>query len=309
MGVNQETGLIDYEELEKLADVFKPAMIICGGSAYPREWNYAEFRRIADKSGAYLMADIAHISGLVATGEADSPFKYCDIVTTTTHKSLRGPRAGMIFCKLDDRKLLDKINFAVFPSLQGGPHEHQIAAIATQLKNVQTQSFKNYAKQVRANAKALAKALMDKGYKLCTDGTDNHLILWDLKPQKITGSKLERVCEIVSISLNKNCVVGDRSALSPGGVRVGSPSLTTRGFKEADFVKVAGFLDRAVKHAVRIQALDPGNKKLVAFTAAAKADAGVQALKAEVQAFALSFPMPGVKGYAGSKSPLHSSSS
>merc|ERR1712174_57288 len=162
--------------------------------------------------------------------------------------------------------------------------------------------FKRYAKQVRANVSALANALIKLGYKLCTGGTDNHLILWDLKPQKITGSKMERVCEIVSISLNKNCVVGDRSALSPGGVRVGSPSLTTRGFKEKDFETVAGFLDRAVKHAVRIQALDPGNKKLVAFTAAAKADAGVQALKAEVQAFALTFPMPGVKGYAGSKS-------
>jgi glycine hydroxymethyltransferase len=147
--VNRETGLIDYDTLETNAELFKPAMVVCGGSAYPREWDYARFRSIADTNGALLMCDMAHISGLVATGLADSPFKHADIVTTTTHKSLRGPRSGMIFYRKDARGFEEKINWAVFPALQGGPHEHQIAAVATQLKDVMSPEFKEYAAQVR----------------------------------------------------------------------------------------------------------------------------------------------------------------
>ena len=194
--VDTTTGLIDYEEMEKLATMFRPKMIICGASAYPRDWDYERIRKICDATGAYMMADIAHISGLVATGEAASPFKYCDIVTTTTHKSLRGPRAGMIFFRRGPKAsggeydYEDKINFSVFPSLQGGPHNHQIAGLATQLKEVATPEFKAYAKQVRANAQALAKFLIGKGYKLTTNGTENHLMLWDLRPLGLTGSKV-----------------------------------------------------------------------------------------------------------------------
>ena len=164
--VSRETGLIDYDALETSADLFKPALIVCGGSAYPREWDYARYRQIADANGSILMMDMAHISGLVATGCAANPFEFCDIVTTTTHKSLRGPRAGMIFYRKDQRGFGRKIDNAVFPALQGGPHEHQIAAIATQLKEVMTEDFKAYAAQVCSNARAMAKGLLDLGYKL-----------------------------------------------------------------------------------------------------------------------------------------------
>lgn len=220
--VSAETGRVDFEQLEERATLFKPAMLICGGSAYPREWDYAEFRRIADKIGAFLMCDMAHISGLVATGEAKSPFDVCDIVTTTTHKSLRGPRSGIIFYRKDDRGFERKINMAVFPGLQGGPHEHQIAAVATQLLEVQKPEFKEYIRQVKANCSHLADTLMSRGYTVCSGGTDNHLLLWDLRPQKVTGSKMETLCDHVGITLNKNAVLGDRSALSPGGVRIGT---------------------------------------------------------------------------------------
>ena len=164
--VGQETGLIDFDALAASADLFKPALIVCGGSAYPREWDYATYRKIADANGSFLMMDMAHISGLVAAGVAANPFEFCDIVTTTTHKSLRGPRAGMIFYRKDERGFGPRIDAAVFPSLQGGPHEHQIAAIATQLKEVMSDEFKAYAAQVKLNAHTMAQGLMDLGYKL-----------------------------------------------------------------------------------------------------------------------------------------------
>merc|ERR1719267_437139 len=178
--VNKDTGLIDYDEMEKLAEMFRPKLIVAGASAYPREWDYARIRKICDSTGALMMADIAHISGLVATGEAANPFDYCDVVTTTTHKSLRGPRAGMIFFRKGPKS--DEpgapcydyaINFSVFPSLQGGPHNHQIAGLATQLKEVATPEFKAYAKQVKSNAAALCAFLVSKKYKLATNGTEN----------------------------------------------------------------------------------------------------------------------------------------
>ena len=289
--VNAETGLIDYDELEKLANIYKPDLIVAGFSAYPRDVDYPRFRKIADSCGALLMMDMAHISGLVATGEAANPFDYCDIVTTTTHKSLRGPRAGMIFFRKDERGFEQKINDAVFPGLQGGPHDHQVAAIATQLKEVATPEFKQYCIQIKKNAKALAQALMDKGYTICTNGTDNHLILWDVRPQGLTGSKIEKVCDLINISLNKNTVHGDRSAQSPGGVRIGTPALTTRGLKEADFVKVADFLDRAVKISLDVQ--KTSGKKLKDFVAALPSNKDIPVLAKEVATFATSFPMPG----------------
>merc|ERR1712232_979728 len=204
--VHPETGLIDFEKLRESALVFRPAMILCGASAYPRVVDFKKFREIADEVGAILMADIAHISGLVATKQHPSPFEHCDVVTTTTHKSLRGPRAGMIFFKYSDKipDIKERIDMAVFPALQGGPHNHQIGALATQLKEVNTPDFVEYSAQVVANAKALAEALMAKGHKLASDGTDNHLVLWDVRPHGLSGGKIEKVCECASISLNRN---------------------------------------------------------------------------------------------------------
>ena len=295
--MSAETGLIDYDKLAELASVFKPALIIAGGSAYPRDWDYARFRKIADDNGALLMMDMAHISGLVAAGIAADPFAFCDIVTTTTHKSMRGPRSGMVFFKKDARGFEAKINNAVFPALQGGPHEHQIAAVATQLKEVATPEFRAYSTQVVANARAASAALAAHGYVIATGGTDNHLILWDLRPLGVTGAKMQAVCDECCITLNKNSVFGDRSAISPGGVRVGTPALTTRGFVEKDFVAVAGLLHRAAALSVAI------NKELVApknmladFKAALAAparEAELAALRADVVALASSFPMPG----------------
>lgn len=289
--VKPDTGLIDFEGLERDAALFKPAMIVCGGSAYPRDFDYAKFREIANANGALLMMDMAHISGLVATGEQKSPFEHCDIVTTTTHKSLRGPRAGMIFFRKDERDFEPKINQAVFPALQGGPHEHQIAGIATQLKEVCTPEFKVYSQQVKKNSAALADKLTGMGYKMATGGTENHLVLWDLKPQGITGSKYEKTCDAVCITLNKNCVPGDRSAISPGGVRIGSPALTTRMMVEADFEQIAQFLHEALEISLKLQ--EKSGPKLKDFVALLPDSEEIKALRAKVNAFATTFPMPG----------------
>jgi glycine hydroxymethyltransferase len=290
--VSSEDGLIDMDGLSASANIFKPAMIVMGASAYPREFNYERFRQIADDNGALLMMDMAHISGLVATGNARSPFDFCDIVTTTTHKSLRGPRSGMIFYKLDERDFITKINMAVFPGLQGGPHLHQIGGLCVQLKEVQSPAFHKYAAQVVSNCRALGETLTGFGYKMCSGGSDNHLQLWDLRPCGITGSKMELICEEVSISLNKNAIYGDRSALSPGGVRIGTPALTSRGFTEADFVVVAGFLHRCVEICQALQT-EAGSKKLAAFKKLIPGNEIIAALKTEVKAFARSFAMPG----------------
>merc|ERR1712226_39998 len=292
--VHPETGLIDFEALRQAALVYRPAMILCGASAYPRVVDFAKFREIADEVGALLMADIAHISGLVATGCHPAPFEHCDIVTTTTHKSLRGPRAGMIFFKYQDKypDIKERIDMAVFPGLQGGPHNHQIGALATQLKEVILPAFSDYAKAVVSNSQALAKALQDKGHKLASDGTDNHLVLWDLRPHGLTGSKLEKVCEVCSISLNRNAVHGDASALSPGGVRIGAPAMTTRGCGANEFQKIAEFLDRCCQIALKVQ--QEKGKKLKDFEAGIEKNADVLALKAEVEAWASSFGYPGL---------------
>lgn len=245
-----DKGIINYDELELLANKFKPKIIICGYSAYSRDLDYKRFREIADANNSLLMCDMSHFSGFVATQELDNPFDYCDIVTSTTHKTLRGPRAGMIFCKKDYEK---QINEAVFPSLQGGPHDNQIAAIATQLKQVCKPEFKKYIQKVKSNAKALANELIKMDYKVCSGGTDNHIILIDLNNKNISGNKIEKLCELVNISINKNSVPGDKSAVSPGGIRLGTPTLTTRGLNETDMITVAKFLDEIIKFAQLIQ--------------------------------------------------------
>ena len=253
-------GYIDYDNLEAMAKNYKPRMLICGSSAYPRDFDYQRFRKIADMNGSYLLCDMAHISGLVATEEFKSPFDYCDVVTTTTHKTLRGPRSGLIFYK---KELKNKIDFAVFPGLQGGPHNHQIAGVATQLLEAQTPEFKDYIVKVKKNAKTLATHLLIKGFTLVTGGTDNHLVLVDLKNKGISGSKLELICELTDISINKNSVYGDKSALNPGGVRLGTSALTTRGFKEEDFKQIAYFIDECTVLARDIQKVS--GPKLVDF--------------------------------------------
>mmetsp|Transcript_68455 Transcript_68455/g.190339 ORF Transcript_68455/g.190339 Transcript_68455/m.190339 type:complete len:402 (+) Transcript_68455:82-1287(+) len=288
--VSADTGLIDYDGLASTAAVFKPRLVVAGASAYPREWDYGRMREVADSVGAYLMTDMAHISGLVATGEADDPFRYSDVVTTTTHKSLRGPRSGIIFYRLH---LKEKIDFAVFPSLQGGPHNHQIAALAVALKESGTPEFKLYAQRIKANAAALAASLKKRGYTLATGGTDNHLVLWNVRELGLTGSKLEKLLERVSISVNKNAIHGDKSAVAPGGVRLGTPAMTTRGLTETDFDTVAGFLQKAADLALDVQG--KSGKKLADFLNTLDADfqGDIEALREEVESFASAFPMPG----------------
>merc|ERR1711990_149235 len=292
--VHHETGLIDFDALRKQALLFRPAMILCGASAYPRIIDFTKFREIADEVGALLMADIAHISGLVATRQHPSPFEHCDVVTTTTHKSLRGPRSGMIFFRYSEKypDIKERIDMAVFPALQGGPHNHQIGALACQLLEVATPEFKVYSKQVVDNSATLAKTLQEKGHKLATDGTDNHLILWDVRPHGLTGSKLEKVCECATISLNKNTVPGDASALSPGGVRIGAPAMTTRGCTAEDFKTIAGFLHRCCEISVNIQ--KEKGKKLKDFEAALEGNKEIAVLKADVEKWASKFGYPGI---------------
>merc|ERR1712070_1128134 len=292
--VDPQSGLIDFDELRKSALVFRPAMIIAGFSAYPRVVDFAKFRGIADECGAILMGDIAHISGLVATKQHPSPFEHCDVVTTTTHKSLRGPRAGMIFYKYSDKypDIKERIDMAVFPALQGGPHNHQIGGLAAQLLEVNSPEFVQYAKEVVSNAQTLAETLKSKGHKLASDGTDNHLVLWDVRPHGLTGSKVEKVCECASISLNRNAVHGDASALSPGGVRIGSPAMTTRGCGSEQFKKIGEFLDRCLQIALNVQ--KEKGKKLNDFVQGLEENADVVVLKKEVEAWAIGYGYPGI---------------
>eukprot|EP00899_Mesostigma_viride_P022529 jgi/Mesvir1/3460/Mv11953-RA.1 len=286
--LNPGTCIIDYDALESRARDFRPKLIVAGASAYPRDWDYARMSAIAKSVGAYLMVDMAHISGLVCAQEQNQPFEYADIVTSTTHKSLRGPRAGIIFYRVEFET---RINMAVFPGLQGGPHNHQIAALAVALKQAMEPSFKVYQQQVKANAAHLARSLIERGYTLVTGGTDNHLILWDLRPQKITGSKMEKVCDLAHITLNKNTVFGDTNALAPGGVRIGTPAMTSRGLVEADWDKVVDFLERALKIALDVQ--EKSGTKMADFVAALSDNVELAKLKDDVLAFSSVFPMPG----------------
>ncbi len=239
-GVSEETETIDYAEVRRLALECRPKMILAGASAYPRVIDFAKFREIADEVGAYFMVDMAHIAGLVAAGVHPSPVPYADVVTTTTHKTLRGPRGGMILCREALAKQIDK---AVFPGTQGGPLMHIIAAKAVALGEALTDEFKAYQEQVAKNAAALANALMAKGLNLVSGGTDNHLMLLDLRGLELTGKELERRLDEVHITANKNTVPGEpRSPFITSGVRIGTPAVTSRGFKEAEMELIAGWI-------------------------------------------------------------------
>ncbi len=245
-GTDKKTGRIDYDRVRDIAKITKPKMIICGASAYPRIIDFAKFREIADEVGAVLMADIAHIAGLVVADEHPSPFPHCDIVTTTTHKTLRGPRGGMILT--NNEEYAKKINSAIFPGIQGGPLVHIIAAKAVGFKMNLDKSWKNYAKQVKKNAKVLANILLERGYDLVSGGTDNHLILVSFLNKQFSGKEAEEALGRAGITVNKNTVPGEkRSPFVTSGVRIGSPALTARGMKEAEFkligTRIADVLD------------------------------------------------------------------
>ncbi|MBQ3053473.1 MAG: serine hydroxymethyltransferase [Clostridia bacterium] len=239
-GVADETGRIDYDDLREKALECKPKMILAGASAYPRTIDFARFRQIADEVGAYLMVDMAHIAGLVAAGLHPSPVPYADVVTTTTHKTLRGPRGGLILCKEKYAKDIDK---AVFPGTQGGPLMHIIAAKAVAFGEALKPEFKEYQAQILKNTKRLADKLLEEGFNLVSGGTDNHLTLIDLRPFNITGKEMEKRLDEVHITVNKNAIPNDpESPFVTSGIRVGSPAVTSRGFKEAEMDKIAGWL-------------------------------------------------------------------
>nr|KYP62897.1 hypothetical protein KK1_017457 [Cajanus cajan] len=298
--LDESTGLIDYDMLERTANLFRPKLIIAGASAYPRDIDYPRMRKVYEV-GAFLMMDMAHISGLVAASVLANPFEYCDIVTTTTHKSLRGPRGGMIFFKKDSVHGVDlesAINNAVFPGLQGGPHNHTIGGLAVCLKYAQSPEFKNYQNQVVANCRALAKRLIEHGHKLVSGGSDNHLVLVDLRPSGIDGARVEKILDMASITLNKNSVPGDKSALVPGGIRIGAPAMTTRGLGEKDFTLIADLIHEGVQISLEAKSLVSGTKlqDFLKFVASPEFPLGekVSELRRKVEALTTQYPIPGV---------------
>ncbi len=277
-------GWLDYDAMEKLVKEHKPKLIFVGATAYPRVFDWKRLRAIADQCGAFLVADISHIAGLIVAGEHPSPAGIADVITTTTHKTLRGPRGAMILCngnpsnplKAAERtreNLPTLIDRAIIPGLQGGPHNHQTAAIAVALREAAQPAFKEYGKQIVKNAKRLAEKLMDKGYELVTGGTDNHLLLVDLTNKGIIGADAEKALGQAGITVNKNTVPFDpRPPFSPSGIRLGTPALTTRGLKEAEMDQVADWIDRAIT--------------------ANGQDAKLQKIEREIEAFTKDFPLP-----------------
>lgn len=272
-GVRKEDGLIDYEQVEELAKVYRPKLIVAGGSAYPRKIDFARFRSIADGIGAYLMVDMAHFAGLVAAGLVPSPLNYADVVTTTTHKTLRGPRGGMILT--NNEELAKKINSAVFPGIQGGPLEHVIAAKAVCFKEDLSPKFKKYAKNVMENAVVLGETLKKRGLELVSGGTDTHLLLVDLRPKGLTGDVTAKTLEDANITCNKNAVPYDpQPPKVTSGIRVGTPAGTTRGFGKKEFEQIGNWIGDIV------DALAAGN-----------AETEVQRVKKEVIALCEKFPI------------------
>lgn len=271
----EENGRIDFEELLRVAKETKPKIILCGYTSYPRDINYHEFKKIADEVGALTMADVSHVGGLIAAGVMNNPFDAgFDLVTTTTHKTLRGPRGGMILCKKEHAEVIDK---SVFPGLQGGPHMNTISAIAVALGEALKPEFKDYAKQVLANAKTLAEELSTRGAKLITGGTDNHMmVLNTIESFGINGTEAEHILDAISISTNKQIIPDDPNPpLKPSGIRIGTPAATTRGMKEAEMKKLASFMIRALK-----------NKD---------SESEIAKIKSEVEEMCLQFKVPGIE--------------
>ncbi|MFH0971208.1 MAG: serine hydroxymethyltransferase [Candidatus Micrarchaeota archaeon] len=250
-GVDPETELVDYDEVRKLALAEKPKMVLAGFSAYPRKLDFKAFKEIADEIGAYTFADIAHIAGLCAAGVHENPVPIFDVVTTTTHKTLRGPRGAIIMCKEQFAKGIDK---AVFPGLQGGPHDHVNAAKAVAFKEALQPDFKVYANQIVKNAKVLAEELMGLGWRLVSNGTDNHLMLMDVWKEGITGKEAETVLDEVGIYTNKNMIPFDKRApLDPSGIRLGTPAITSRGMKESEMKETARLIDKALRNRTDVE--------------------------------------------------------
>jgi glycine hydroxymethyltransferase len=259
-GVHKDTGLVNYEQMEEVARKEKPQLIICGASAYSRDWDYARIRKIADEVGAFVMADIAHPAGLIAKGLLQSPFDHCHFVTSTTHKTLRGPRGGIILMGKDFenpfglkdvkgniRMMSNLLDMAVFPGTQGGPLEHVIAAKAVAFGEILSEDYTQYAGQVQTNAQAMAKAFVNKGYNIISGGTDNHLMLIDLRNKNLTGKKAQETLDKAHITLNKNAVpFDDKSPFVTSGIRVGVPAITTRGMKENDMPTVVDLIDKVL---------------------------------------------------------------
>ncbi|WEW60505.1 Serine hydroxymethyltransferase, cytosolic [Emydomyces testavorans] len=305
--VNLETGIIDYDTLEANAQLYRPKCLVAGTSAYCRLIDYARMRKIADSVGAYLIVDMAHISGLIAAGVIPSPFEYADVVTTTTHKSLRGPRGAMIFFRKGVRSVDPKsgkeimydlespINFSVFPGHQGGPHNHTITALAVALKQAATPEFRQYQEQVVKNAKAVENEFKRLGHKLISDGTDSHMVLLDLRPKSLDGARVEAVLEAINIACNKNSIPGDKSALTPCGIRIGTPAMTSRGMGEEDFKRITGYIDRAINICKEVQGALPKEANKLKDFKAKVATGSVQEindLKKEISQWASSFPLP-----------------
>ena len=264
--IDEETEMINYDEVEKLALKEKPKMIIAGASAYSRTIDFKRFREIADKVGAYLMVDMAHIAGLVATGLHPSPIPYAHIVTTTTHKTLRGPRGGLILT--NDEEIIKKINKTIFPGIQGGPLEHVIAAKAQCFYEALQPEFKEYGKQIIKNINALADSLKEEGFKIISGGTDNHLILVDVKSScGVTGKEAQNLLDTIHITTNKNAIPGDtESPMITSGLRLGSPAMTTRGLKEEDFIKIGKIISSALKNKDDKKILDNLRKEVLDLT-------------------------------------------
>lgn len=295
-------GVVDYAELEKIAQEYKPKLIWCGATAYPRIIEWEKFAKIADSIGAYLVADISHISGLVAAGVHPSPVPYVHVITTTTHKTLRGPRGAMIMVTKKglekDPELSNKIDKAIFPGLQGGPHNHTTAAIAVALHEASTPAFKRYAAQIVKNTKVLEAEFKKAGVNMVSGGSDNHLLLLDLSKNGSLGSQLEYALDIAHMTANKNTIPGEPSSpYYPSGLRLGTPALTTRGFKEADMVKVAGWIIRVIEH-LQGDALPADQSARSAFMKAFKAKADqdpfLKDIGAEIEAYTRPFPIPGI---------------
>jgi glycine hydroxymethyltransferase len=270
--VDPQTHLIDYDKVRAMALAERPRIIVAGATAYPRQFDFAAFGEIAREAGAYFLADISHIAGLIVAGAHPDPSPYADVVMTTTHKTLRGPRGAMILCKAEHAEAIDK---AVFPGLQGGPHENTIAGIGVALKEAATDDFSAYGQQVVRNAKALAGELLERGFDLITGGTDNHLILIDLTGKKVIGKKAARALDRAGIVANYNTIPFDpRKPFSPSGLRIGTPSVTTRGMGEDDMRRIGAWMDEAIAHADDPDALDR--------------------IAAEVRDFCRAFPAPGM---------------